>query len=396
MHDAGYVHHDLHGGNILVNGPPDRPRLHVIDLHSVTRSAQPGEGARWFDLVKLLHSMLTCSTEAERERICRVYDETGGVSGTRATRLLARGALRETLEPALVRMELRRVRSRTARSLDRSSKFDVTRERGYRVHHLRAIPAASLLALVEAHHATLAASGARVLKRGTRSALTRQELRLPGGTRRVVVKEYLCDSAGERLKSMARTPRAVAAWVAGNGLLVRRFDAAEPLALVLRGRGVTLREAYLVMEDLGEDARADLVVLARFAGDLDAEGRRQKRELVLAAAGLFRRLHASGVYHADLKAVNLFLRQTADGPRLVLADYDRVEFDHTVSHRRRVKNLAQLSASVAVCISLADRLRFFREYASDVPARAEAWKRWFRRVVAECRRKIVVRMEPIE
>lgn len=396
LHDAGFVHNDLHGGNVLVNGPPDAPQVHVIDLHSVDHSDRPAAGRRWFDLAKLLHSMLTCSTPAERERILRVYEETGGPSGTRAGTLLSRGSVARDLEPELQRMERRRVKSRTERALTRSSKFDVTRTDGLLIHHLRTFPVGAVGALLDAHRATLAKGGAAVLKDSGRSALTRQVVEFDSGPRRVVVKEYRVDSAAERLKNGVRRPRALAAWMAGNGLLVRRFDAAEPFAVVLRGRGVTLREAYLVMEDLGEESRADLVALARFAGDLDAAAREDKRDLVLAMAHLFRSLHAAGVYHGDLKAVNLFVRESPAGPRIAIADYDRVEFDRAVSPRRRIKNLAQLSASVAVCISLADRLRFFREYSAGDAKSAAGWKNWFRRVTAECRRKIVVRMQPIE
>jgi tRNA A-37 threonylcarbamoyl transferase component Bud32 len=396
MHDAGFVHNDLHGGNVLVNGPPEAPRLFVIDLHSVSRSARPSEGARWFDLAKLLHSMMSCSTVAERERLCRVYDETGGPSGTRVTSLLSCDALSSELEPQLARMERARAKSRTARALKRSSKFDVSRADGCVVHHLRTVAPDALVPLLAAHRATLSRRGSGVLKDAKRSALTRQTLAVTGVARSVIVKEFRCGSVTERLKNAIRRPRAVASWVAGHGLLVRRFGAAEPLALVLRGRGVALREAYVVMEDLGEGARADLVALARYAGALDDAARREKRGMVLAVARLFRDMHAAGVYHGDLKAVNLFVQETPEGPRVVLADYDRVVFDREVSLRRRIKNLAQLSASVAVCVSLSDRLRFFREYAAGDPARLAAWKKWFRRVARECRRKIVVRMDPIE
>ncbi len=400
MHDAGFAHNDLHGGNVLVNGPPDAARLHVIDLHSVsrrTRRAQP-RGRRWFDLVKLLHSMRTCSTTEERERFCRVYEAAGdGPSGTRVGALLAAGTLSAELEPQLARMEATRVRSRTQRSLGRSSRFDVEHEGRLRIHHLRALPARAFLPLLDAHRRTLAAGGKNVLKDARKSALTRQTLALPGEpARSVIVKEYRCAEAGERLKNLVRRPRALSAWVAGNGLLVRDFAAAEPLALLLRGRGVALSEAFLVMEDLGDAERLDLVALARFAGALDAAGRAEKRRLVEATAALIRRLHLECVYHSDLKAVNLFVRPTRRGPEIVLADYDRVEFDRPVSPRRCIKNLAQLSASVPVCISLADRLRFFRAYAAGDEPRLRAWKRWFRRIVEDCRRKIVVRMEPIE
>lgn len=392
LHDAGFVHHDFHGGNLLVNGPPDAPHLHVIDLHSVTRSRRPSEPGRWFDLVKLLHSMLTCSTEAERRRICEVYERHGGPSGTRIARLLAEGRLAGALEPELARMERHRVRSRTERSLARSTKFDVSVLGGCRVHHLRTVAPPDLVAVLERHRRDVASRSDSVLKDGRRSALTRQRL----GGRSVVVKQFRGDAWWERAKNALRPPRAVQSWVAGNGLLVRGFDAAEPLALVLRGRGVSLREAFVVMEDLGDGTRADLVVLQRYAGDLPPESRSEKRALLRAAALLVRRLHAAGVYHGDLKAVNLFLRGAPGDGRLVLADYDRVEFDRPVTLRRRVKNLAQLSASVPVCVSLADRLRFFREYAEGDERALGNWKGWFRRVIEECRRKIVVRMSPIE
>jgi tRNA A-37 threonylcarbamoyl transferase component Bud32 len=382
MHDAGFVHRDLHGGNLLITGSPDAPRIFVIDLHSVRGPGRPSDGALRTDRMKLLHSMRTCSTPAERARMFAAF------TGSRAHDA--------ALEPELEAMERRRAAGRTAKSMHRSSRLDISARGGFTIHHPRVLDPAALLALVPAHEATLAKGGVDVLKRGGRSALTRQTLATPDGPRRVVVKEYLSGALVERLKNCFRTSRAVAAWKAGNGLIIRWFDAAAPIALLYDGRGPAMSRAFLVMEDLGEDARLDLVALARFAGALDDAGRRDKRELVTATARLVRSLHAGGVYHGDLKAVNLFVRATPKGPRIVLADYDRVEFGTGVDERRRVKNLAQLSASVAVCVSLADRLRFFREYAGEDASLAGAWKDWFRRVMHECRGKIVVRMNPIE
>jgi tRNA A-37 threonylcarbamoyl transferase component Bud32 len=382
MHDAGFVHRDLHGGNLLVTGTPDAPRVFVIDLHSVRGPGATSASERRVDTMKLLHSMRTCSKPTERAEMFRAWGNGGSDVAL--------------VEDELEGMERRRAAGRTTKSMHRTSRFDVVRRDGVTIHHLRTVEASALLALLPAHRATLAKGGNDVLKRGGRSALTRQTLATSAGPRRVVVKEYLVDSAGERLKNAVRTSRAVGSWKNGNGLLVRWFDAAEPIALLLHGRGPAMSQAFLVMEDLGEESRLDLVALAKFAGELDANGRREKRALVLATARLMRSLHAAGVYHGDFKAVNLFVRPSAKPPRIVIADYDRVAFVREVSERRRVKNLAQLSASVAVCISLADRLRFFREYAGDDAALAGAWKDWFRRVMHECRGKIVVRMKPIE
>jgi tRNA A-37 threonylcarbamoyl transferase component Bud32 len=396
MHDAGFVHHDLHGGNVLVSGLAAAPSIHVIDLHSVRSHAVPLRAARRFDLFKLLHSMRACSTPAERRRLLEVYAG-AGPRGSAADGLLVDGAALQQLESRLRAMERKRVRSRTERSLERSSKFDVSRVDGFLVHHLRALPAGELVALVRAHRATLAEGGKDVLKRGKRSDLTRQRAALGATSRGVVVKGYKIGGWTRRLESLVRRSRPVAAWVAGNGLLLRGFAAAEPYGLVLRRVGPFSSEAYLVMEDLGEERRADLVVLHRYARTLATAEIAEKRALVLEAARFVRALHAAGVYHADLKAVNLFVRERrGTAPEIVCADYDRVVFDRPVSERRRIKNLAQLSASVAVCVSRSDRLRFLLEYAGDDVALRARWKEWFRAVADECGDKIVVRMQPIE
>lgn len=389
MHDAGFAHNDFHAGNLLVSGPPERPRLHVIDLHSVTRPARLSQRQRWHDLVKLLHSLRSSSTPDERLRICAVY-ASAGAAPTRVARWLAAGRLAQRLQRALDRMELRRVRSRSARCLVRSTRFEISAVAGCRVHHLRTLDPISVVALLDAHRRDLAAKAPGVLKDSARSALTRQRL----GSRDVVVKQFH-DAWWERVRNLVR-PRARAAWLAGNGLRVRGFDTAEPLALVLCGRGLAMRDSFLVMEDLGPERRADRLALARYAGAQDAARRAEKRALVAGAAELVRRLHAAGVYHADLKAVNLFVRGELSEARFVLADYDRVRVDRVVSPRRRVKNLAQLSASVPVCVSLADRLRFFRAYAAGDSAAQADWKGWARRIIDECRRKVVVGMLPIE
>ncbi|HVH19207.1 MAG TPA: lipopolysaccharide kinase InaA family protein [Myxococcota bacterium] len=387
MHDAGFAHRDFHGGNLLVNGPPESPRLHLIDLHSARRRRRVSPRASWRDLVKLLHSLRDDTTAEERLHIVRSYARSGTEDFSAA---LDGEKLSLRLERAIAGLERVRVRSRTARCLVRSTAFDVARVEGCRVYHLRTLPAADAVALALAHCRDVAARAPGVLKDQRRSALSRQRL----GAQGVIVKQYR-DAWWERVRNLVR-PRALSAWVAGNGLRVRGFDAAQPLALVLRGRGLAMRDAFLVMEDLDPARRADLVALARYAGDEASSRRHEKRALVGAAAALVRRLHAAGVYHADLKAVNLFLRGDVAAGRFVLADYDRVRLDREVSPRRRIKNLAQLSASVPVCVSLADRLRFFRAYAEGDETAQRDWKRWARGVIDACRDKIVVGMKPIE
>src|SRR5262249_9124905 len=158
LHDAGFAHGDFHGGNLLVTGPPEQPRLHVIDLHSVRRGRVSAR-ARWRDLVKLLHSLRNDTTAEERRNLVRSYARAGADELSRA---LHPGTPWLRLEPAIARMERVRVRSRTARCLVRSTAFDISRVRGVRVHHQRAVDAAEVVALVDAHRRDVAADAAVV------------------------------------------------------------------------------------------------------------------------------------------------------------------------------------------------------------------------------------------
>jgi hypothetical protein len=149
------------------------------------------------------------------------------------------------------------------------------------------------------------------------------------------------------------------------------------------------------MEDLHPDERLDLYVLRRFAGGLDGRARLEKHRLAREFGRFVGDLHRRGIYHGDLKAVNIFVRRRDGREEFRLVDYDRVKFGRKVSRRRRIKNLAQLAASIAVLITRTDRLRFFRAYAPDEEALRNE-RQYARGVAKQVAKKIVVRMEPIE
>jgi tRNA A-37 threonylcarbamoyl transferase component Bud32 len=387
MHDAGFSHGDLHSGNLLVTGPPEDPRLYLIDLHTVRIHPRRGvrRATRRGNLAKLLHSLLTVTSAGDRLRILAEYEGDAPVLGERR-------AVARRLSARIRALERIRLASRTRRCLRDSSSFVPGPIGPYRGFRRREVDPEEIRADLEAHAKCMAAGGREVLKDSARSAISRP----PGGDRRIVVKETRVRGPLDLLKNAFRRPRGRAAWRNGNGLLVRQVGAARPLALAESGRWPIRRGSWLVMEDVGDRTRLDLFVLRRYAGELTPSRRREKLLLVRAFALFLRDLHRRGIYHGDLKAVNVFVEYPEGGePRFVLVDYDRVRFGRRVGRRRRVKNLTQIAASVAVLVTRTDRLRFFRTWAPDEDAiRGE--KQYNRRVRSALAHKIVVRMAPIE
>jgi tRNA A-37 threonylcarbamoyl transferase component Bud32 len=391
IHDAGFRHPDLHGGNLLLAMEGEPPAMCVIDLHTVRPSRD--DRRRREDLGILLHSLLTATDAAERLRIVDAYEGESPV---------LMGTMDPLLEARLRSREQERVRSRTGRAklFRPTGRFDVALRGDLSLVHLRAWGPEPFLAALEAHRRAAADPASKdVLKRGGRSTVTRVEVRGPGGPARLVVKETKVRGTMDLFKNFLRPPRAAQGWIGGNGLWHRHVDVAEPRALLVRGAWPIRRESFLVMEDVAaEGERFDLRSLRLWGkGPLGRDAVRAKHGEVERLGRLVGDLHARGVYHGDLKAVNVFVRRKHGRDSFCLVDYDRVRFDGAaVPLRRRVKNLAQLAASLGAYFGRADRLRFYRAYAKELAGAWEERKETARAVAAACARKIVVRREPIE
>jgi hypothetical protein len=101
-----------------------------------------------------------------------------------------------------------------------------------------------------------------------------------------------------------------------------------------------------------------------------------------------RALHAQGIYHADLKSNNVLVREkNGAGWIFYFIDLDRVVFKRRLSFRERSNNLAQINASVADCITFADRVRFFRVYARRTSVMSHK-KKYYQKVLELSRTKV--------
>ncbi len=369
MHDAGFDHRDLHAGNMLADSTP-AGRLVVVDLHRYAWRHPLPEAARIRGLAKWCHSVTDVASRAARWRMLVAY-------APEASR-------RERQEQAhriageMARIERIRRRSRAKRCLLESTVYtrDVGAGRGAR---RRDLALERLDALLGSHDEALAARDQRVAKLGRKSRITRHG--------DAVVKEVFPAGFGGRLKDALAPNRRNAGYRNAHLLDVLEEATARPLAWVERGG-----RSYTLYEDLSALPRFD-----RHARSTYRDGSRADQvRLRDASADWLRGLHVRGIYHGDLKGVNVLVADDEEGVRFPLIDTDRVRlFPEAVDRRRVVKNLAQLAASIPRVVTRTERLRWFRRYARGTALAADE-RGVARDVAAHLARKILVVDEPIE
>jgi hypothetical protein len=201
----------------------------------------------------------------------------------------------------------------------------------------------------------------------------------PAGS--LYVKRYNVHAWRIALGSIGRASPARRAFVAAGVLTALGFGVPEVVAAVEDRRLGMLRRSFFLTREVAGALTADRY-WAALAGAPAAERRRFARCL----GDLFRRLHAAGVYHNDLKDVNVLVRSGAEGPDFVLLDLERVRVGAATGRRRRTKNLVQLERTLGREAGATARLRFLHAYLGPAASRAEL-RGWARAVAAAAAHK---------
>jgi tRNA A-37 threonylcarbamoyl transferase component Bud32 len=202
----------------------------------------------------------------------------------------------------------------------------------------------------------------------------------------VYVKRYNVFAWRLALTALWRGSPARAAWEAAEALSERGFGVPERIAAIERRRAGVLTSSFFVTREVAGATTADVRWEAILADSDPGRRREARRALARALGELFRRLHAAGVYHGDLKDVNVLVGGTPARPRCVLLDLENVTVGADVARRRRVKNLVQLARTLGRRASATDRARFLRAYLGTESGREER-RAWARAVLRRAARK---------
>ena len=360
LHDRGFHHRDYHGGNILfrlneATAGPRQVALYVIDLHSMRRTKrreEPVSHKRRVRMLGLLRNSLNfpAVSDTDRLRFLRAY------LGDDATAEGLRAWAGE-VEAAARRIQRRYLSSRTKRCLLESKTFTNEPSPLGRLYRRRAYSVEQLLQAVDEHHAAVQRGDAIKASPETNVSI----VRLEDARARLCVKEVRCRGAFHRLKDLFRPSPARRSWVASQALQFRKAAAATAVALV-EAPILSARSHYFITEEIEGAEAIDRYVKRTFA-EADSAPFRARVCFGRAVADFLRRLHRQGVYHRDLKSSNLLVKEQGDHAwQFFLVDLAQVRFTHHMPEDLRMRNLAQLNASMPKRVGWADRLRCFRHY----------------------------------
>ena len=150
------------------------------------------------------------------------------------------------------------------------------------------------------------------------------------------------------------TPYAIRAWKGGLTLSCNGISVPEPVACVL----FEDRSNLIVIHFL------DLLTLDKILyHDYTSFPPSKRHDIPEKLGELIGRMHALGIYHADLKACNILTDK--DGIRFFLTDTDRVRQYRYLSEKRRIKNLLQIHLSIPKHVSRPFRMRFLKGYTGE-------------------------------
>ncbi len=357
LHAAGFLHGDLHHGNVMVTarGPV------LLDLQHARAASD--EGGRLRDLGHLDHALSEIGSRVDRARV-----HAAALGATRPFSAGMRGALRQVAAAGHARA-LEHAQSRTRRSLRPGRAYAKFRHASGIGLRCADVDIAALAAALAAHAAALAepavaraepavAREPAVLKRDARARTTA----VRAGERRVVIKEHVARGLGRALADGLRGSAGWRAWRGGHGLLARGIGAARPLAYLEQRRLGLVRSSVIVLEDVRPAWPADRPDPPVAPG-----------EVVRALGRLATALHRLGVDHGDLKASHVLLEAqagaaTGTSPLATrLIDLEGVRFARRLSDARRLRALAQLNASLPDVYPAPARSQAFGDYVRALP-----------------------------
>lgn len=342
VHNRNVLHLDLHWDNIMLQ--EREKKLWLLDLHRVKMGFRLSKRSRIWNLAQLFRSLEPYLGHELRREFIREY-----------LRLASIADVAEEWEGEITRVQLEMTRrheiSRTKRCLEESSHFHKYTWKGFHIIRRRDLPHGILVNVLESSDSHREAT----LKFDAKVRVRAETHGTGDGQIHLCVKQFLPRASWKDVFLFRSRKRAERFWVGAWGLRVRGLPAPQCYAM-WRPKLLSKRATSgVVMEMLSGCSLKDYV--AEIGKERDAVGKLSSRLALLLA-----RMHEKGVFHRDMKASNLLVKEEGGVPEVFLMDLEDVRFRKRVSAHMVMRNLNQLNGSVPSWIPKSVKLRFLATY----------------------------------
>jgi tRNA A-37 threonylcarbamoyl transferase component Bud32 len=226
-------------------------------------------------------------------------------------------------------------------------------------------------------------TGCEIIKDQRKIKVARIRINLGGKARTLYIKRYNAFSWRIPLGSLFRRSGALNELRGAALLSNARIAGAKPVAAVESRCWGMVTKSFFFTEEIAEGKTIDAYWRENLVPLGGRDRFRRRRSFLRALASLFRSLHGQGVYHGDLKDVNILVVAGEPGQAdcFFLLDLEGIRKYGRLNHRRRLKNLVQLNRTFGCYVRRTDKMIFLREYlAGDFDDR-RGKRRWSTEVI---------------
>ncbi len=197
----------------------------------------------------------------------------------------------------------------------------------------------------------------------TKSSITSVTLELQGRPMKIAAKEYLPRGGWDSLKNLFRASKARVELEFSARLVQLGVTVPEPVAAVEIRSFRRLRKSYLFTEEI-VDGKCLLELMD--AQEHAKLPRSRLNQVIEALAAAVAGAHAKGVYHGDLNASHLILKNWKDAaPEVYLIDFENSRLRSSVGREERVRDVGRLERSASYFLPVRERLRFLKSYIEN-------------------------------
>jgi tRNA A-37 threonylcarbamoyl transferase component Bud32 len=395
MFRHGVVHHDLHGGNLLVRQTPQGREWFLIDPYQAgVRQASPlhqflvtliqfgNQGALRSTELKSSLALLGMAfwpdlSPTDRLRVWRAFQSTEPSTNQWCPQN-ERGFL-HSVEREVSRRTYAAWSKRAGRCMQINREFYQLEGQGWQAWASRTVPQSWLRTLMTDPEAPWRDVTTVTLKRSRHGQVGR--ITGPDGRGCIYKAFQPRDKIARWLGTWRKSP-AVKCYQMAYALQLARVPTGHPLAVLqpIGGRG----KSYLLLDYI-----ADADGLIEYATSCRTARRRNQLQSVMRQlAKYIRRLHDFGLSHRDLKVTNLLVRERGGRPpEPVFVDLRGVRPHRWLTRSRRAKDLARLALSAATTLGATrtELLGFLKHYLGK---NQTAWRVWWRLIARFAIRKV--------